>query len=94
MLDKLIPKKSKMPLPKPVKEKKAKVVSTERFNEMIDYYTNELKSRIGEIDDLKKQNELLIKAAIRSAGRADQTKLENSKLKEELRKEGVEVKIK
>jgi hypothetical protein len=86
MLNNLLGKKKKAQIPKPAKETKAKVVSTERFNDMIDYYTAELKSRIAEIDDMKKQNEMLIKASIRSAGRADEFRLENSKLKEELRK--------
>jgi hypothetical protein len=84
MFDKLLGNKRE--IPKPAHETKAKIVSTERFNNMIDYYTNELKSRLTELDDLKKQNEVLIKASIRSAGHADQFRIENSKLKEELRK--------
>lgn len=84
MFDKILGNRRE--IPKPARETKAKIVSTERFNDMIDYYTNELKSRLSEIDDLKKQNEVLIKASIRSAGHADQFRLENAKLKEEIRK--------
>ena len=94
MFKNLLGKKKRLDIPKPVKETKAKIVSAERFNDMIEYYTAELKSRIAEIDDLKKQNEMLIKASIRSAGRADEARLENSKLKEELRKQGVDVSVK
>ena len=93
MLHNLLRKK-KTKIPKPVKEKKAKIVSAERFNDLIEYYTKELKSRLAEIEDMKNQNEMLIKASIRSAGRADESRLENTKLKEELRKQGVDVKIK
>jgi hypothetical protein len=69
----------------PVKEKVSKTVPTERFNDMIDYYTNELKSRIKEIQQLKQENEMLIKTSLRSASRADESRLQAKKLQEDVR---------
>jgi len=70
---------------KPVKEKKLKAVSAKRFNDMIDYYTRELKMRISEIQRLKHENEMLIKTSIRNAARSDQHSEEAKKLREEVR---------
>lgn len=69
----------------PSRETKSKIVTAERFNEMIDYYTNELKSRLEEIKRLKEENEMLVKTSIRSAARADESRLQASKLQEDLR---------
>ena len=83
MLDKLIGRKKAQQLP--VKEKKAKSVPAARFNEMIDYYTAELKSRISELENLKKENEMLIKTSLRNASRSDEFQLHVKKLQEEIR---------
>ncbi|NQU78753.1 hypothetical protein HQ545_03200 [Candidatus Woesearchaeota archaeon] len=69
----------------PVKETSKKLVPTSRFNEMIEYYTCELKSRLVEIDSLKKENEMLIKTAIKSSARSDELNLHTKKLQEEIR---------
>ncbi len=69
----------------PLKESKAKAVSVQRFNDMIDYYTAELKSRIDEINHLKEENELLIRTSLKNASRADEFNLRSRKLEEELR---------
>ncbi|MBW2968174.1 hypothetical protein KY362_06840 [Candidatus Woesearchaeota archaeon] len=71
--------------PKPVKEKVSKTVSSERFNDMIDYYTAELKSRLKEIDRLKEENEMLIKTSIRNAARSDEFRQQVQKLSADLR---------
>ena len=78
-----IPDKKKNLLPS--WEKKSKVVSTERFNDMAAYYSNELKSRLSEIASLKAENEMLIKTSIKNAARADELRLQLDKLTEELR---------
>jgi len=69
----------------PSRETKSKVVPTERFNDMVGYYTNELKSRLTEIASLKAENEMLIKTSIKNASRADELRLQLDKLTEELR---------
>lgn len=50
---------------KPVKELSQEMISSKRFNEMINYYTRELKSRIDEIERLKKESNILISAAVK-----------------------------
>ncbi len=85
MLERFLSKKKKHPLRRPMKETKAKIVSTERFNAMVEYYTNELKSRLDEINSLKQENDMLIKTSIRSASRADELRLHTKKLQEDLR---------
>ena len=70
---------------RPLKEKRLKSVSAKRYNELIDYYTHELKARIKEIQQLKQENEMLIKTSIKNASRSDQFSEQNSKLREEVR---------
>jgi HPt (histidine-containing phosphotransfer) domain-containing protein len=84
MLDKLIGKKKKKELAVPAKEKNLKTVSSQRFNEMIEYYTAELKSRLSEIDKLKQENEMLIKTSLKSASRSDELRLQINGLREEI----------
>ena len=81
MLDKFLKKKKPK---KPEYELSLKSVSAQRFNEMIDYYTNELKSRLKEIEDLKTQNELLLKTSIKVSAKSDESKREIEKLKGEM----------
>ncbi|MBI5398886.1 hypothetical protein HZB03_05470 [Candidatus Woesearchaeota archaeon] len=69
----------------PKKESGKKYVSAQRFNEMIDYYTAELQSRLKEIDDLKAQHQLLINTSVKSNEKADRLSLEVKKLHEEIR---------
>jgi uncharacterized coiled-coil DUF342 family protein len=69
----------------PMKERKDKFVPSQRFNEMIDYYTAELKSRLAEIDSLKAENEMLIKTSLKNAARSDEFRLQLQKLQEEIR---------
>jgi hypothetical protein len=69
----------------PVKEKTAKAVPAQRFNEMIDYYTHELKSRLEEIKRLKEENEMLVKTSIKNAARSDEQRLQVKKLQEDVR---------
>jgi hypothetical protein len=83
MLNKLIGKKKGSP--EPMKEKRAKTIPSARFNQMIDYYTAELKSRIGEITRLKQENEMLIKTSLKNASRSDEFQLQVKKLQEEIR---------
>lgn len=83
MLDRLIGKKKGSP--QPLKEKHAKTIPAARFNQMIDYYTAELKSRIDEITKLKQENEMLIKTSLRNASRSDGFQLQIKKLQEEIR---------
>ena len=71
---------------KPVRDTNSRTVSADRFNEMIDYYTAELKSRLKEIARLREENDMLIKTSIRNASRSDELKLQNQKLMDELRK--------
>ena len=66
---------------KPKKELQKKTVPTKRFNEMIVYYTRELKSRLLQIQKLKKENEILIKTSVRNTERAKQLQEDNTKLK-------------
>ncbi|MBW2997684.1 hypothetical protein KY349_05065 [Candidatus Woesearchaeota archaeon] len=84
MLDKIMGKK-KRKLPVPAKQASSKPVPAQRFNEMIDYYTAELKSRIDEIRKLKHENEMLIKTSIKNAARSDEHQLQVKKLQEEIR---------
>ncbi len=72
-------------LPKPMKERRLKSVPAQRFNDMIDYYTAELKSRIEEIYRLKQENEMLIKTSLRNASRSDEFRLKAEKLEEDVR---------
>jgi hypothetical protein len=69
----------------PVKERKAASIPSQRFNEMVEYYTNELKSRLAEIDSLKADNEMLIKTSLRNAARSDELRIQVQKLQEEIR---------
>jgi septal ring factor EnvC (AmiA/AmiB activator) len=69
----------------PVKETHDKSVPAQRFNEMIFYYTTELKSRISEIAALKAENEMLIKTSIKNASRSDELRTQLDKMNEELR---------
>ena len=78
-------KDKKRPLERPVKEKEAKTVPTQRFNDMVDYYTAELKSRLDEINRLKQENEMLIKTSLKNASRADQLNMHAKKLQEDVR---------
>ena len=78
-------KKRTGPLPLPKKERSSKTVPTRRFNDMIDYYTNEIKSRLEEIQRLKEENEMLIKTSIRNAARSDENRLQAKKLGEDVR---------
>lgn len=82
MLDRLIGKTRNHS--RPTKEKNSKIVSSQRFNEMIEYYTAELKSRISEIDALKQENEMLIKTSLKSASRSDELRLQVNGLREEI----------
>lgn len=84
MLDRLMGKK-KPRLNRPLKEKRAKLVPASRFNQMIDYYTAELQSRIDEVNKLKQENEMLVKTSLKNASRSDELRLEVSKLQEEVR---------
>jgi hypothetical protein len=83
MFESIMGKKKKPSLP--AKETRNKLVPTERFNDMVAYYTNELKSRLSEIASLKAENEMLIKTSIKNAARADELRLQLDKLTEELR---------
>ena len=85
MIKNILGIKAKKPLPEPAKEKKAKAVPATRFNEMIDYYTSELKSRLDEIRQLKEENEMLVKTSLKNASRADQFHLQVKKLQEDIR---------
>lgn len=78
-------KEKKRAVPKPLLERKAKSVPSKRFNDMIAYYTTELKSRIDEVAHLKKENEMLIKTSLKSASRSDENRLVVQKLQEEIR---------
>lgn len=69
----------------PQKEPNKKYVSAQRFNEMIDYYTAELQSRLKEIEDRKTRERLLINTSVKSNEKADSLALEMKKLREELR---------
>ncbi|MBI4739260.1 hypothetical protein HY772_06940 [Candidatus Woesearchaeota archaeon] len=69
----------------PKKEIEKKYVSAQRFNEMIDYYTAELQSRLKEVEDLKAQHRLLINTSVKSNEKADCFSLEARKLREEIR---------
>jgi HPt (histidine-containing phosphotransfer) domain-containing protein len=69
----------------PHKEHASKFVPAARFNQMIDYYTAELKSRLAELDSLKAENEMLIKTSLRNASRSDESRLHLQKLQEEVR---------
>ena len=84
MLDKIIGKK-KRKTPMPAKQVSSKHVPAQRFNDMIDYYTAELRSRIDEIKRLKHENEMLIKTSIKNAARSDEHQLQVKKLQEEIR---------
>ncbi|MFC1723913.1 hypothetical protein ACFL0V_07270 [Nanoarchaeota archaeon] len=70
---------------KPKKEIKSKTVPTRRFNDMIEYYTKELRSRLVEIKKLRQENEMLIKTSIKNAERADQFSQSNQKLAADVR---------
>ena len=65
----------------PVQENEKKVVETSRFNEMIDYYTAELKSRLQEIESLKVQNQILIQASVKSNEKVDELQREVKQLR-------------
>lgn len=78
-------KNKKRPL-LPKKERNSKTVSTKRFNDMIDYYTAELRSRLKEIERLREENQMLIKTSIKNAARSDENRLRADKLQEDLRK--------
>ena len=71
--------------PVPAKEKAAKAVPAKRFNDMIDYYTAELRSRLDEIRRLKQENEMLIKTSLKNASRSDELRLQVKKLNEDVR---------
>lgn len=94
MIDKLLNRKLGRPKPKhrpqPIKEKSTRTVPAERFNDMIEYYTSELRSRLKEIENLKTENEMLIKTSIKSAARSDELRLENQKLLDDIRKRNKE----
>ena len=70
---------------RPKKEVQKKSVPARRFNEMIDYYTCELKSRLSQISRLKKENEILIKTSLRNSERTKGLQEENAKLRSRLR---------
>ena len=69
----------------PGREPHAKTVPVERFNEMVAYYTAELKSRLAEIDSLKAENEMLVKTSLKNAARSDELRLQLDKTTEDLR---------
>lgn len=76
----------------PRKEPAYTTVPAQRFNDMIDYYTCELKSRLAEIDKLRLESQAIMNTAIhRSNERSDmEEKLkrmqnENETLKRRLR---------
>ncbi|MBN1543959.1 hypothetical protein JW898_00690 [Candidatus Woesearchaeota archaeon] len=78
-------KEKRRVLPRHEKENFSKQVSAQRFNEMIDYYTAELKSRLAEIDALKAENEMLVKTSLKNASRSDELRLQLQKLQEDMR---------
>jgi hypothetical protein len=78
-------KEKKRTVISPTKELKSKTVSTQRFNDMVDYYTKELKSRLDEIKQLKQENEMLIKTSLKNASRSDELRLQVKKLQEDIR---------
>jgi hypothetical protein len=77
--------KEKRRVLRPAKELSSKPVPAQRFNDMIDYYTAELKSRLAEIDALKADNEMLIKTSLKNASRSDELRIQLQKLQEEVR---------
>lgn len=85
MFKDLLSPRRKKSLQRPKKETQSKTVPTKRYNDMIAYYTAEIKSRIAEIEQLKKDNEMLIKTSIRNAVRADRHTEQTKKLGEEVR---------
>ena len=85
MLDRLLGKKKKRVISLPSKERSTEAVPSQRFNDMITYYTAELKSRIDEINQLKQENEMLIKTSLKNASRSDEFRLHIKKLQEEIR---------
>ncbi|MBU2561488.1 MAG: hypothetical protein KKD17_04265 [Nanoarchaeota archaeon] len=78
-------KEKRRAVPRPVKETKSKTVPTQRFNDLIEYYTAELKSRLAEIDALKAENEMLVKTSLKTAARSDELRLHLQKLQEDTR---------
>lgn len=85
MFNRLLGKKKKPAIPVPFKEHSTKAVPTQRFNDMITYYTAEIKSRIDEMSTLKQENEMLIKTSLKNASRSDEFRLQIKKLQEEIR---------
>lgn len=90
MLQNLLGKKKTKPR-MPVKEMAAATIPASRFNEMIDYYTSELKARLKEIKDLQEQNRMLVQTALKQQNRAadisermTQTQQENVALRKKL----------
>lgn len=79
--DLIIPKRRK----KPKSETNKKAVSAKRFNEMVAYYTVELKSRLNEIKNLREQLQLLTQTTITTSKKSDETRTQNKKLIEENR---------
>ena len=49
-----------------------KPVPANRFNEMIDYYTAELDSRLKEIARLREQNMMIMKTAVKQSNRENE----------------------
>ena len=65
-------------------QKADKPVPAKRFNEMIDYYTAELTSRLNEIDRLREQNTMIMKTAVKQSDRESELLDRIKKLREEL----------
>ncbi|MBT7903773.1 hypothetical protein HN587_07975 [Candidatus Woesearchaeota archaeon] len=70
---------------KPIKEKVNSDVSARRFNEMIDYYSHELKVRLDELNSLREQNEIILKTALKQSSKNDHRELQLQKYQEENR---------
>ena len=90
MIEGIFGKKKKRPLNKskknllsPTKELVRETVSSSRFNDMIDYYTHELKTRLDEIEALQAQNEVVMKTALKQGSRNDERARELAKLRED-----------
>jgi len=77
--------KSSTKLTKPTKELNRNTVSSKRFNEMIDFYTHELKTRLDELESVRTQNEIILKTALKQGSQNDERTRELLKLREENR---------
>ena len=55
-------------LSKPVKELNKRTIPAMRFNEMVDYYTHELKTRLAEIKRLRDEAAMVIGMSVKHGG--------------------------